>query len=80
MYSVIFYNINIGKNKKECYRYCSSLVGTSSLHLKVHPEKKRNQKNSTVSDRESNHLPYPVEIFLIAVFFGMNFFMQTTTS
>jgi hypothetical protein len=44
------------------------LVGTRSFTKEVHTEKNRNQKNSTVSDRESDPPSDSVEFFLVAVF------------
>ena len=40
-YLVILYNINICKTERSVL---GSLVGTRGLPLKIHPEKKRNQK------------------------------------
>jgi hypothetical protein len=40
-FSVTFYNTNIGKKKKGVL---VSLVVTSSLHTKIHPEKKPQSK------------------------------------
>jgi hypothetical protein len=49
-------------------------VGTWSLHVKVHQEKTKPIKNSTVIDRESDSLLITVEFFLSAVFFSWSIF------
>ena len=43
-------------------------VGTWSLLTKVTPKKNRNQKNSTVSDREFDSLSDTVEFFDLRIF------------
>jgi hypothetical protein len=43
-------------------------AGTGSLHTKIHPEKNRNQKNSTVSYREFDSLSDTVEFFDLRIF------------
>jgi hypothetical protein len=43
-------------------------VGTLSLPAKGHPEKNRNQKYSTVSDREFDSLSDTVEFFDLRIF------------
>jgi hypothetical protein len=43
-------------------------VGTWSLPVKVHPEKNRNQKNSTVIDREFDPVSITVEFFGLRIF------------
>jgi hypothetical protein len=56
-----------------------SLVGTRSLLIKVHPEKKkRYQKNSTVRNRGSSSLFLTVKLFFDCSFFpGVHFYRQT---
>ena len=65
--SVTIYNILKYWLKKK-RSVLGNLVGTRSLNVKVHPEKKCNQKKL---DRESNPLSDTVELFLIAVFYIM---------
>ena len=48
-------------------------VGTWSLPVKVHPEKNRNQKNSTVIDREFDFLSITVEFSASGFFFRCTF-------
>ena len=48
--------------------YCMVEAGTSSLPVKVHPEKNRNQKNSTVRNREFDVLILIVEFFGLWIF------------
>jgi hypothetical protein len=44
-------------------------AGTRSLPAKIHPEKKnRNQKNSTVRDKEFDSLSLTVEFFDLRIF------------
>jgi hypothetical protein len=51
------------------YRNCMVEVDTWSLHVKVHPEKIRNQKKiSTVIDREFFNVLVTVEFFGLRMF------------
>jgi hypothetical protein len=51
---------------------------SGTLNVKVHPEKQnRNKKKPTVSDRVFDSLSNTVDFFLIAVFFGVDFYMQS---
>jgi hypothetical protein len=43
-------------------------VGNLSLPTKIHPEKKPQSKNSTVADREFDHLSAIVEFFDLRIF------------
>jgi hypothetical protein len=43
-------------------------VATWSLPVKVHPKKNRNQKNSTVIDREFDPVSITVEFFGLRIF------------
>jgi hypothetical protein len=57
------------------------MVGTRSLYVKVHQEKKNAiKKNSTLIDRESDYLSIVEFFFLLRFLFGLHFYIKTPAS